>query len=59
VYNIILSFATVGLFYAMMSDKSLYVGEFNFIGFRGVFAIVFGATIIDILSEIVKFFVHE
>ncbi len=59
VMHIILSCGAIGLFYLMTFDSDLYLGSKGFVGFRALFAFLLIVSIIDVISETIKFFVHE
>lgn len=59
IMDIAVNFATIGLFYSMVTDRTLYVGNYNLIGFRGLILFLLIMSVIEVISQIVKFFVHS
>lgn len=59
IMNIILSCGAIALFYVMTFDPDLYMGSTGFIGFRALFIFLLVVSVIDVISETIKFFVHE
>jgi len=59
VMEIAVDFASIGLFFTMINDQTLYVGQFNYVGLRGLLAFLIVMSCIDVISLVVKFFVHE
>ncbi len=57
--TIVEDLASVGLFYIMFKDMSLYIGSMNLMGFRGFFLFFVVVQSIEVLSESIKLLVHE
>lgn len=57
--EIIISFASVALFYVMITDLTLYTGPSNYYGPKGLFTLIAVLTGIEIISHIIKFFIQD
>jgi len=57
--TIVEDLASVGLFYIMFKDVSLYIGSMNLMGFRAFFLLFVFIQSIEVLSESIKLLVHE